>query len=636
MAKLTQSQEKLDKIVKKLARKNPEKIQVGPLLKDIFGRQLKLEGQAVDESATKLSKKTQELILELQKPDSELENILHGQVMWYDVRSSVWKEYPELSALFALAYAQVLIERTGKKTGHTVNIAVDCYKKHYESMSVFVDTIIRTGIVKDGGGIFYWGVQNGGSIRNVAQFERAATGENGNWVFGTMSHRSEDYVGAKLGMFGKVFCGPDLREDLYSRLIKGEYPKLIKIGDPHDYVVTVGDLTENNIDILEDLIRARTGTKLAREEFLSGMKLGMNMCGSPVGKNLLDMLKAFGADVVADNDELNENYSTENIVDPNEHESRPMEVMKEKANKDGRIYLAVDPDGDRGTVIAKNCEGEAESLTGTELLILATENIVNYNPKDFGNDVVFDMRTGVSITLFKEALEKKGKKLNIIAAEPGYPFFMEAIGNNKNAAMAIENTSHHFLTAMTNPIWGAPKYYEGVQGGDDAAVFLVYLLALCKLLWDGRNPVEQLEHIRKEYNLPKTIIREFKPIIGKEDAMRKYDLAQKMCEIVEKELKPSGKYEINMMNSGVRLTSGQRQAMVLIRYSNTGPSFTASGESVTAENSDYMFKLGAAIMNKAVNEVEKERGKFSFEWANYADFGDMPIEESQRIINEAK
>jgi len=636
MAELTESQEKLDEIVKKLGRRSPDKIEVGPDFKDIFGRQLKLDGQAVDASGVALNENAQKLIKELQTPGSETEKVLNGQVMWYDVRSSVWAENPELSALFAMAYAQVLIERTGKKTGHTINIAVDCYKKHYESMSVFADTIIRTGIVQDGGGVFYWGVQNGGSIRNVAQFERATTGENGNWVFGTMSHRAEDYVGAKFGMLGRVFCGPDLREDLYSKLIKGEYPELVKVENPNDYIVTVGDLTANNVDILEDLIRARTGTKLPVNELLSGIKVGMNMCGSPVGKNLMDIMKVMGADVIADNDKLDENYSIANIVDPNEHESAPMEAMKQKAKESGRIYLAVDPDGDRGTAIALDSQGEPESLTGTELLILATENLVNYNPDNLPNDVVFDMRTGVSIALFKRALEAKGKKLNIIAAEPGYPFFMLAMGDNKGAATAIENTSHHFLTPMTNPIWGAPKYYEGVQGGDDAAVFLVYLLAMINILWDGRNPVQQLEYIRKEYNLPKTIIREYKPTIAKEDAARKYDLAIAMCKIAQDELGDTGKFGIVTMNSGVRLTAKDEHSMVLIRYSNTGPSFTASGEAVTQEDSDMMFKLGGAIMKLAVNQVAKEKGEYSFDWGNFAEYGNISEEEAKQIIEQAK
>lgn len=631
----TKEQENLIGIVKKLERKSEDKIPVGPELKDIFGRKLVLEGQAISENHTSLSQEALALLKELQTPGSEKEKVLRGQVMWYDVRSSVWKENPELSALMALAYAEVIIERTSQKTGHTINIAVDCYKKHFESMSVFVDTIIRTGIVKDGGGVIYWGVQNGGSIRNVAQYEKAVTGKNGNWVFGTMSHRAEDYVGAKFGMFGQVFCGKDLMEDMYSKLIAGNYPKLEEIDNPSDYVVTVGDLTQNNIDIVEDLIRARTGTDKPRQEILSGMKLSMNMCGSPVGKNLLDIVKAFGADVEALNDKLNENFSTANIVDPNEHESEPMELMKEKAKEDGRIYLALDPDGDRGTVIALNSSGEPESLTGTELLLLATENLATYNPDSRKIEIIFDMRTGISIGMLADKLNEAGHPISIIPSEPGYPFFMKLMSENKDAVIAVENTNHPFLTPMTNEVWGAPKYYEKVQGGDDGALFIVYILALSNLLWEGRNPVKELEYLREKYDLPKTIIREFKPTIAKEDAQRKYDLAEKMCEIAEKEIKPKGKYEVDTMNSGVRFTSKQRQAMVLIRYSNTGPSFTASGEAVRKEDSDFMFTLGAAVMAKAVSEVKKEKGDFDFDFANFSEFSDLALEKSQEIIDQA-
>jgi len=630
---MTNEQKNLVEIVKKLARKSEDKIPVGPQLTDVFRRKLALTGQAVKKK--KLNTEAIKLLEELQKKDSEVEKVFRGQVMWYDIRSSVWKEHPMLSALLALAYAGELIERTGKKTGHTINIAVDCYKKHFESMSIFVDTIVRTGIVKDSGGVIYWGVQNGGSIRNVSQAEKAITGQNGNWVFGTMSHRKEDYVGAKFGMLGKVFCGPDLMEKLYMRMVQGNFPEFVDINNPEDYLVTVGDMTENNIDIIEDLIRARTGTNKPREEILKGMRLGMNMCGSSVGKNLLEMVKAFGADVEAENAKLNENFSTDNIIDPNEHESDQMEKMKKKAERDGRVYLALDPDGDRGSIIGLNSNGEAESLTGTELLLLATENLATYNPKKIEMDIIYDMRTGISIGMLADSLKKKDHPIKLVASEPGYPFFMQLMGENKNAVIAVENTNHPFLTPMTNPIWGAPNYYEGVQGGDDAALFLVYLLGLSNLMWDGRNAVEQLEHLRKTYNMPKTIIREFKPTVDKEDAARKYDLAEKMCEIAEKELKPTGKYEIDTMNSGVRLTSPKRQAMVLIRYSNTGPSFTASGEAVKQEDSDFMFSLGAAVMNKAVSEVKKEKGEFSFDWANFAEFADKDVSEVQKIIDEA-
>lgn len=633
MSKETQMQENLINIVKKLGRRGADSISVGPEMTDVFGRKLILEGQAVDESKTKLSEKAKHLLGELQKEGSETEKILRGQVMWYDVRSSVWKENPELSALFALAYAQVLIERSGQRTGHTINIAVDCYKKHYDSMSVFVDTIVRTGVCENGGGIIYWGVQNGGSIRNVAQAEKALTGKNGNWVFGTMSHRAEDYVGAKFGMMGKVFCGPDLMQDLYGKLVKGDFPEIKEITDPKEFVVTVGDLTKNNADIIEDLIRARTGTKKDRGELLKGMRIGMNMCGSPVGKNLMDILREFGADVEASNDELDPNFSTANIVDPNEHESEAMEEMKHAAEKDGRIYLALDPDGDRGTLIAQNSQGEAESLTGTELLLLAMDNLATHNEEKRPMEIIYDMRTGVSVTMLEKALQQKGYEVTAVASEPGYPFFMEMMGRQKNAVIAVENTCHQFLTPMTNPVWGAPEYHEGVQGGDDGAVFLIYILAMANELWEGRNPVQELELLREEYNLPKTIIREFKPTVDKKDAARKYDLAEAMCKIAEEELSPCGKYEINTMNSGVRVTDHQKGAMVLIRYSNTGPSFTASGEAVTQESSDFMFALGGAIMNEAVSRVRKEKGEFDFDWANFSQFGE--IDNAAEVIKGA-
>lgn len=634
MNELSESQKNLIAIVEKLGRRGENVIPAGPGESDSFGRRLKLEGQAVDAEG-KLKPEVVQLIEKLKKNTDDIETILQGEVMWYDVRSSVWKENPELSALLALAYVQVLIERTGRKTGHTINLAIDCYAKHFDSISFFADTIIRTGICQDGGGIIYWGVQNGGAIRNVSQFERAVTGEGGNWVYGTMSHRAEDNVGAKMGMMGKVFCGPDLREDLYGKLIKAEFPELTKIDNPNDYFISVGNLTPNNIDVAEDLIRARSGTQIPREELLKNMKLGMNMCGSPVGKNLLDILRAFGADVEVENEELNINYSIANIVDPNEHESGPIESMKAKAKESGRIYLAVDPDGDRGTIIALNSKKEPISLTGTELLLLGMENLATYNPSESPSDVIYDMRTGVSVNLLSKALAKKGYKSNVIAAEPGYPFFMELMSQNESAVVAMENTCHAFVTAYTNPIWGAPKYFPCVQGGDDAAMYLVYLLGLSNALWEGRNAVEQLEHLQQTYNMPQTIIKEYKPTVDRRDALRKYDIALKMGEIVKKEIEPCGKFIIDTMNSGVRISTVENDAMVLVRYSNTGPSFTSSGETIESEKGEFMFRLGAAVMNKAIEEVKKEKGDFVFDWANYSAYGDISLEEAEAVIKEA-
>ncbi|MDH4359017.1 MAG: hypothetical protein OEV37_03755 [Candidatus Berkelbacteria bacterium] len=632
---MTKEQKNLVEMIGKFARDGKNLIEAGPDLTDAFGRKLKLEGQAFDKNLLKLSDKTQKLLKELQKPNSEMETTLRGQVMWYDIRSSVWQENPELSALIAFAYAKVLIDRTGQTQGHTVNVAIDCYPKHFESMSWLVDALIRSGITQNNGGIIFWGVQNGGSIRNVSMLERAVTGKGGNWIYATMSHRSEDYVGAKFGLQGKVFVGPDLMEDMYGRLIKGDFPEIVKIDNPYGHVVTVGDLTRNNLSIAIDLIKARTGIDMPANKMLAGIEVGINVSGSPVGKNLFDLLSHLGASVTAENKELDPNFSTSNIIDPNEHESEPMEQLKRKAEKDRKIHLAVDPDGDRGTIIALNPDGKAESLAGTELLLLAMENLATYNPRNLPNDAIYDMRTGISAELLGRALRRNGFKMDLIAAEPGYPFFMEAMGKNKGAVIAVENTAHAFMTPMTNPIWGAPKYYSLVQGGDDAALFLIYLLAACKHLGEGRNPVEQLYHIREKYNIPKTIIREYKPVIDKKDALRKYDLARAMCKTAKEEIELSGKFLVDTMNSGVRITNKGETAMVLVRYSNTGPSFTASGEAVTEKESEYMFTLGAAVMNKAVNLVKKEKGDFDFDWNNFSEYADKPANEAQKIIDQA-
>lgn len=620
---MTAEQRKLIELVKSLTRRSENAIEVGVDKADIFGRSLKLDGRYLNDKKNDLNEQTKEL-LKVIRGENETAQCLKNEIMWYDVRSLVWKENPNLSVLMALAYADVLIERTGKKDGHIINIATDCYPKHFDSMSVFADTLIRTGIVKNGGGIIYWGVQNGGAIRNYSEFQRAITSENGSWVYGTMSHRAEDFVGAKFGMFGKVFCGEDLMKDMYGKLMTSELPSLLPIENPNDFAVTVHSANINNIDICEDLIRARTGTQAPKNELLAGLKLGFNASNSPIGHNLVDILQSFGADVLVENGDLDQNFSKANIVDPNEHESEPILKMKKMALENGRTYLAVDPDGDRATVIALNKQGEANSLTGTELLLIAAENLAAYNPNKLDNHCIYDMRTGISALLLEIELNKRGLSTKFIAAEPGYPFFMLNMSKFKSAVIAIENSNHPFLTPLTNPIWGAPKYYPGVQGGDDAAIFLVYILGICKHLSDGRNPIEQLDHIRETYNIPRTIIREYKPSLDKKDASYKYDIAKEMCEIAKEKFTGNNQFEIDTMNSGVRITDLEAKAMVLVRYSNTGPAFTASGEAITKENSNRMFMLGASIMREAVKKVQKKtKSTFDFHWNDFEKYSNL-------------
>jgi len=632
MPELSLSQQNLISLIRKIERR-PDTIVAGLEEKDVFGRRLELLGQGISEDRLDLNDQVKNLLADLQKPDSKLEGTLKNEVMWYDIRSLVWRENPLLSVLLALAYAAILIERTGQKTGHIVNIAVDCYAKHFETMSVFADTLIRTGIFEEGGGIIYWGVQNGGTVRNVSEFQRALTGQHGNWIYGTMSHRHEDYAGAKFGMEGKVFCGPDLREDFYQKLLSGDYPELAKIENPQDYVVTVGKLSENNIAVAEDLIRARTGTKVAKEELLSGLKISLDMANSPINKNLADILVAFGADLNLINSGIKE-FDTDKIIDPNEHQSEPVLKLKKEASEDGRIHLAIDPDGDRGTFVALNQNKNAASLAGTELLLLVMENLATYNPDRLGNEVIYDMRTGVSIEMLKDALLKRGFATGIHPAEPGYPFFMQLLGSIPDTVTSIENTNHAYLTPYTNPIWGAPRLIPSIQGGDDAALFLVYLLGLVKHIWGGRNPVEQLDYIREKYQIPATIIFESKPGLEKKDAGLKYDVAKEMSRIVESSL--SKKFQIDTMNSGVRISDNTAKAMVLIRYSNSGPAFTVSGETVREEDKERLSALGGAVMRLAVEAVHKEKGDFDFLWKDFAKYGDITIEKAEEIIKSSE
>ncbi|MCX5749456.1 MAG: hypothetical protein NTZ10_04360 [Candidatus Saganbacteria bacterium] len=222
----------------------------------------------------------------------------------------------------------------------------------------------------------------------------------------------------------------------------------------------------------------------------------------------------------------------------------------------------------------------------------------------------------MAIQLLVEALNAKGHKIGLIDAEPGYPFFMRAMGET-TAAAAVENTCHFFLAPNTNPLFGAPISYPGVQGGDDAALALIYLLAAAKHQWQGRNPVQQLDWMRQEFGIPPTIIREFKPGLPQEYALKKYDVAEAMKTYVKKELEPTRNYKVDYMVSGVGVQSLKTKATVLVRFSNTGPTFTTSGEALSREDSDQAFKLGASIMEKGVKAAGVEN---VFLWKDLAPF----------------
>jgi phosphomannomutase len=616
---ITESQQKLINLTQKISRRGAV-ISVGPDEKDYYGRQLKLSGQGVDETGTKLKPEVLALLKKLQTNEDELATTLQDEILPSDIRSSVWKDHPELSVLSALAYATILVKRSGCPDGHIVHIAVDPYEKHFEAMSSFADTLLRTGICKNGGGIIYWGIENGGLLRNVAQYLELESGEKQNWVFGTMSYCREDYVGAKFGMLGKIFCREDLKIELYQTLISGHFLELLPAVNHEDYVVTVGSLLDNHINIAEDLIRSRTGTTIPRGKFLKGLELGIRTSGSPVLINLVKLLRAFGANILADIEEGNREFAPEMVIDPNEQSSIAIRDLKRKAVESDRIYLALDPAASRGSIIAVDEAGETNIMSGTELLLLAMEDLAQAKT-EHGINLVYDNRTILNISSLAEQLTLAGHPISATPSEPGYPFMMDKFEEHSGSILAVEKTGHYYLSPFTSKIWGGKSGYNSVQPGDDASLFLTYILALSSLRWGKRNPVIELARLRKKYSLPSTIIREYRPTLYKKDLFRRPEIAAAIVESASVEVAKS-RYKLKQIHAGIRLLYGN-VASLLIRNSNTSPSFTVSVEAVSEDEAEEILIIGGSIMKAAIDQVKKQSGEFYFDWNDFEYAGEL-------------
>ncbi|MBM3252754.1 MAG: hypothetical protein FJZ16_00685, partial [Candidatus Omnitrophica bacterium] len=580
--------------------------------------------------------------------DKSVQEMIEAGIMYYDIRSKFWKENPAFAVAFAFAFAKKLQEKTGRKDGIILNIGVDGYHKHFEIAQVFADAILRTGICDHGGGINYWGVINGGDIRNYCQLYDAINKEGGHWVYFTMSHRPEDFLGAKLGITAKVYCGSEVRHcegvtrrTLYDAIVERDFAE-IKHNTPTGDIVTVSNFLGNNIQVAADMIKATSAdSKIPMNELLKGTKLYVDMGGSPIGKNLVDILKALGADVLVGNEQLDADYSTKNIIDPNEHHSEPIQRLRKIAKETNRVVLAVDPDGDRGSIVAICPDGEVISMTGSELLLLTIENLAHsYKTKGITPTVICDMRTGVSAKDLARELNDRGLPVRVVPHEAGYPFFMKGMASLP-ADVAVENTTHAFTNPMTNPNWGSPVNYPGYQGGDNAALYLIYLLGCMVHQWEGRNPAEQLAWIRKTYNLRDTVVDERKPALPPEQDKFKYMIAERMKELAKQWFTDTSKFLINFGDpnvtvvSGVHITNVKTGAMMLVRFSNTGSSFTISGEGYTKAELNEMLGLGYLLMTTAVEQLHTEGHQFDFnpkDAANLEGLLKLPILDPNRAI----
>jgi phosphomannomutase len=540
---------------------------------------------------------------------------LQGSCSFYDVRTDLLIKHPELGVLFALSYAALLKEDTGQDSGHTINLGYDCYEGHYNIMSIFAETLVRIGVTDNGGGIINWGVMGGGEIKNWGMFQRAVTGEDGHWAYGTKSHRAEKKLGFKFGMLGGVFCKENIAVRLWEALYTRELPQFGIVADPLQNIVNVGSLDQHNTNVAADMIRARTGATGRQEKLLEGVTVGIDACGSPLGIDTVSMLRKLGATVNAKNETLDPSFDESRIQDPNERKSQVIKAIMKEVEETGISQIILDPDADRMTFVAVDSQGKAVCLTGSNILLLVMENLATHNPEGHDITVIGDSRARMNVEDLEQALNGRGHKIKAVISEAGYPYIHEKVGE-ANAAIGVEQTCHVMVPALTHLAWGAPTEYKGNQGGDHGAILAACLLGMMKHKWDMRSLAQQLDHIKEEYNLPPDNPNETKPQIDKVNALAKYDIAEAMRQMAQNELN-AGKFSFINFDSGLSIKNKETGAAVLVRHSNSGPGFTVSVEGVTEADANFMLALGAALMEEAVRRV---RERFIAEDNDMKDF----------------
>lgn len=525
----------------------------------------------------------------------------------YDVRGKDMDE--AFWVLLARAYAKTLVDKTGKRDRHIIHVGQDCFDRHHRVTSIFAATLIKSGVCDNGGGIAYWGATDGGTMKAMGTLERAQTGENGNWAFGTVSHKTAPgLTGLKIGILGGVVCTDDLKSAIFDPVVKGDFLPLKDVTDPEAYVVTVGgDTTPYYTALAERMIRARTFLPAGTEtgSILAGLPVGISRDGSPLMYRVEQTLGALGAQIVRidASDTLTEPQA---IRDPHEHKSDGvLQLTGWLAKYGGPLHIPyVDPDGDRVGIASFDASGQPVNLKGTDLLKIAMHNLATHNPGGFPIGVVADMRALVSAKKLGEALSKSGYPINVIPGVPGYNMFHLAIALN-DAVLGVEDTSHTMIRPSTHQVWGAPKHYAGTQGGDNAGLFGVYLLGVAARMTEGRSLATQLSYIHSQFQVPYTSVYELKPEIPQSHGMAKVAVAKAMKALAAVHFGGNPNFTLSPFDTGVCIESVSPAAAVLVRHSKSGSGFTVGGEVAQGDEAAYVFaqNLGVAILMQAEKEA---------------------------------
>jgi len=598
MVSMTGSQARMVNVVHRLAGGFQYGIPVGPNQRDTLGRQLdlssKMYAHLYSSDGLNVSTKVKGFLNRLQNEESFRLGI-QAALAGYDIRM----EYADDAfwVLVAQAYAKQLVDRTGKRDGHIIHLGADRYEKHYRVNSLIAYTLIKTGICDNGGGIVYWGISDGGSMKSLPMLERAQNGEGGHWGYGTVSHLTrEELSGFKMGTNGQVMCTDVLMENIFDNIMKGEFLPLKKVERPGDFVVTVGDTIPFRTGVAANVVRARTNVSENTPEgsILEGVDIGVPTEGNQIMETSARVLANLGANVVT------VPTGGRDVFDPHESESENIGYLANWAEKNGKLVFVKDPDGDRVSIIFLDSNGKAHNVKGTMLAALAAHNLATHNPIGLPAKVVADMRAFMAIDQLGKGLTAAGFPIEMVPSSPGYDAFHLQIAES-DAAIGVEETSHTMVRPYSHALLGAPKHYEGVQGGDNAGLFGIWMLALSKYMWEGRNALDQLAYIRKTFGMPNTNPIEYKPKLEVSHGMAKVVIAESIKEIVERAFGGNPIYRVVPLDTGIYILNTKLNAAVLIRHSKSGSSFTINREFMDGDNDAAVFtnNLGIAIILKA-------------------------------------
>jgi hypothetical protein len=149
------------------------------------------------------------------------------------------------------------------------------------------------------------------------------------------------------------------------------------------------------------------------------------------------------------------------------------------------------------------------------------------------------------------------------------------------------------------------------------------LLAFSKYKWSGRTSLEQLRFVQEKYSLKPTIADERKPSLPPHQDKYKYLIAEELKKYA-KELPSAlvvnfGDERVSLV-SGVHITHTKTRAMMLARFSNTGSSFTISGEAYNQSDLDEMLSLGYQLLDRAVTELKSQGHALEFDFKDLVNY----------------